>query len=136
MPKQRCVDGRVRDGGKGSDSEHPVKEEIWVNKRPYYDGTVAGIVALSGLEVEETFRFNDQRTKVAELQKHRISETASLVDEKTLTRRVVVSIIGAPITIKYRTLLQELTKAGLDWDKPLQGELAKEAGAEHRAAPW
>ena len=129
VPKQRCIDGRVRDGGKGGGSEHPVKGEVWVNKRPFYGGTVAGIVALSGLEVEETIRINDQRTKVAELQKHGISKTASLADEKTLTRRVVVSIIGAPITIKYRTLLQKLTKARLDWDEPLQGELAKEAGA-------
>ena len=60
MPKQRCVDGRVRDGEKGGGSDHPVKEEVWVNKRPFYDGTVAGIVALSGFKVKETVRIDDQ----------------------------------------------------------------------------
>ena len=56
-----------------------------MNERPFYDGTVARIVALSGLEVKETVCIDDQRTKVAELQKHGISKTASLVDEKALT---------------------------------------------------
>ena len=34
-----------------------------------------------------------------------------------------------PISIKFNILLQNLAKAALKWDEPLQGELAKEAGA-------
>ena len=34
----------------------------------------------------------------------------------------------APITIKFKILLQKVTRAGLEWDDPLQSELAKEAG--------
>ena len=61
-----------------------------------------------------------------------------MVDQKKLTTREVISNINkifdplgllAPITIKFKSLLQKLIKASLDWDKPLQGELAKEAGA-------
>ena len=44
-------------------------------------------------------------------------------------RAPITSIITAPITNRFRNLLLELTEAGLDLDKPLQGELAKEAGA-------
>ena len=34
----------------------------------------------------------------------------------------------APITIKFKILLQKVTRAGLEWDNPLQSGLAKEAG--------
>ena len=65
---------------------------------------------------------------MVKLQSHGINKTVSLVEEKKLTKRDVVSIIDAPITTMYRILLQKLAKAGLDWYKPLQCELAKEAG--------
>ena len=34
----------------------------------------------------------------------------------------------APITIKFKILLQKVTRAGLEWDEPMQIGLAKEAG--------
>ena len=77
VPKQRCIDGCVRDGGKGGGSEHPVKEEVWMIKRPFYGGTVPRIVALSELKVEEMFRINDQRSKVTEPQRHGTNKPAS-----------------------------------------------------------
>ena len=116
VSKQGYADGRIGDGGKDGVTDHLVKKEVRVNEWPFCDGTVAGIGALGGLKVKEMVRSGEQRTKVVELQNHRIRKTASLVDEKKLTKRDVVSIIDAPITIKNRILFQKLTKAGLDWD--------------------
>ena len=69
---------------------------------------------------------------------HEVDRIASLMDEKKLIRRQVVSTsykifdpfdLLAPITIKSKMLLQKLTKGDLQWDEPLQCKLAREAGA-------
>ena len=61
----------------------------------------------------------------------------ALLDWRRQTGREVVSIIYrnfdpigllAPIAIKLMILLQKLSKAGVEWDQPLQDELAKESG--------
>ena len=58
-----------------------------------------------------------------------ILETATRLDP---TKRHVVSLIGqiydplgflSPVTIRFKTLMQELCKTKLGWDQPLKGEL-------------
>ena len=58
-----------------------------------------------------------------------IAETATHLDP---TKRNVISLIGkfydplgflSPVTIRFKTLMQELCKTNLGWDQPLEGEL-------------
>ena len=60
------------------------------------------------------------------------------VEQKEVSRRQVDSSnsrivnspgLRAPTSIKYKSVLQKLVKAGLEWIKPLQDELAKDAAA-------
>ena len=48
------------------------------------------------------------------------------VDEKKLIKIFDPFDLLAPFTIKFRMLRQRYIKADLEWDEPLQGELAKE----------
>lgn len=58
-----------------------------------------------------------------------ITETATQLEP---TKRSVISLIGqiydplgflSPVTIRFKTLMQELCKTKLGWDQPLEGEL-------------
>ena len=64
-----------------------------------------------------------------ELKNREVVKIARQVDQKKLTRREVVSNIYkifdhlgllAPTTIKFKMLLQKWTKAGLEWNEPLE----------------
>ena len=58
------------------------------------------------------------------------------IKNAVLTRRVLMSQIHgifapcgllSPITIKFKLVLQNLVKAKVDWDEPLEGDLRREA---------
>ena len=54
------------------------------------------------------------------------------MDEKKLIKIFDPVDLLAPITIRFRKLRQKYNKAGLEWDKSLRGELAKEKMRLHR----
>ena len=67
-----------------------------------------------------------------------VGDEDGVVDPKKLSRRKVVSNVNKivhpisllpPNTIKYKSLLQKLSRTGLEWVKPQQDELDERAGA-------
>ena len=96
------------------------------------------LVELSPKEME-AWSTADQEDDVPdygrELKIREVDRIASLVDKKKLTKGEVVGNLYkifnlfdllAPTMIKSKMLLQKFTKADLEWDEPLQSELAKE----------
>lgn len=63
-----------------------------------------------------------------------VSNVAHLAKELEPTKRHIVSIVGrfyeplgfmSPVVIQFKILFQELCRAKLDWDEPLDGELLR-----------